>query len=58
MNDLIGLSADAFYMLGVMTPPDQFGIVKNNMHNVPARMILSWVYPTPAPYNPFTFFFK
>jgi peptide/nickel transport system substrate-binding protein len=58
MNELIGLSADAFYMLGVMTPPDQYGIVKNNMHNVPQRMILSWVYPTPAPYNVFTFFFK
>ena len=58
MNELLAMSADQFYLLGVMTPPDQYGIVKNNMHNVPQRMINSWVFPTPAPYNPFTFFFK
>jgi peptide/nickel transport system substrate-binding protein len=58
MNELIGLSADGFYLMGVMTPPDQYGIVKNNMHNVPERMLLSWVYTTPGPYNPFTFFYK
>jgi peptide/nickel transport system substrate-binding protein len=58
MNELLALAADQFNVLGVMTPPDQFGIVKNNMHNVPSRMILSWVFPTPAPYHTFTFFFK
>jgi len=58
MNELLALSADQFYVLGVMTPPDQYGIVKNNMHNVPSRMILSYVFPTPAPYHTFTFFFK
>ncbi len=58
MNELLALSADQFYVLGIMTPPDQYGIVKNNMHNVPDRMILSFVFPTPAPYYTFTFFFK
>lgn len=58
MNELLAMSADQFYVLGVMTPPDQYGIVKNNMHNVPLRMINSYVFPTPAPYNTFTFFFK
>lgn len=58
MSELLALAADQFNVLGVMTPPDQYGIVKNNMHNVPARMILSWVFPTPAPYHTFTFFFK
>jgi peptide/nickel transport system substrate-binding protein len=58
MKELLQMSADQFFTVGVMTPPDQYGIVKNNMHNVPQRMINSWVFPTPAPYDPFTFFFK
>jgi peptide/nickel transport system substrate-binding protein len=58
MNELLQMSADQFLCMGVMTPPDQFGIVKNSMHNVPQRMLLSWSYPTPAPLNTFTFFFK
>jgi peptide/nickel transport system substrate-binding protein len=58
MNELLALSADQFYVLGIMTPPDQYGIVKNNMHNTPERMILSFVFPTPGPYHTFTFFFK
>lgn len=58
MNELLALSADQFYVLGIMTPPDQYGIVKNNMHNVPERMILSFVFPTPGPYHTFAFFFK
>ncbi len=58
MNQLLQMSADQFLNMGVMTPPDQFGIAKNNMHNVPQRMLLSWSYPTPAPMNTFTFFYK
>lgn len=58
MNELLALSADQFYVLGIMTPPDQYGIVKNNMHNTPERMILSFVFPTPGPYHTFAFFFK
>lgn len=58
MNELLALSAEQFYVLGIMTPPDQYGIVKNNMHNVPDHMILSFVFPTPGPYNTFAFFFK
>ena len=58
MNELLALSADQFYVIGIMTPPDQYGIVKNNMHNVPERMILSFVFPTPGPYHTFAFFFK
>ena len=58
MNELLQMSADYFFVLGISTPPDLYGIVKNNMHNVPDVMINSYAFPTPAPYNPFTFFFK
>jgi peptide/nickel transport system substrate-binding protein len=57
MNELLQLSADQFFCLGISTPPDLYGIAKNNFQNVPKRMINSWPYPTPAPANVFTFFF-
>lgn len=58
MNELLDMAAEQFFCLGVLTPPDGYGIAKNNMKNVPDRMINSWAFPTPAPYNIFTFFFN
>jgi peptide/nickel transport system substrate-binding protein len=58
MNDLLQMSADYFFCIGVTTPAPSYGIVKNNMQNVPKQMISGWQYPTPAPVNTFTFFFQ
>jgi len=58
MNELLQMSADFFPCIGISTPTPSYGIVKNNMHNVPDELINSWSYPTPAPINTFAFFFK
>jgi peptide/nickel transport system substrate-binding protein len=58
MNELLQMSADFFPCLGISTPTPSYGIAKNNLHNVPEEMINSWSYPTPAPVNTFTFFYK
>jgi peptide/nickel transport system substrate-binding protein len=58
MNELLQMSADYFPCLGISTPTPTYGIAKNNMHNIPEVFINSWSYPTPAPVNTFTFFFK
>jgi peptide/nickel transport system substrate-binding protein len=58
MNELLQLSADYFPCMGISTLSPGYGIAKNNMHNVPAEIINSWSYPTPAPVNVFTFFYK
>ncbi len=58
MNELLQMSADFFPAIGISTPTPSYGIVKNNMHNVPDLLINSWSYPTPAPINTFAFFFK
>jgi peptide/nickel transport system substrate-binding protein len=58
MNELLQMSADFFPAIGISTPTPSYGIVKNNMHNVPDELINSWSYPTPAPINTFAFFFK
>jgi len=58
MNELLQMAADYFPCMGISTPTPSYGIVKNNMHNVPDLIINSWSYPTPAPVNTFTFFYK
>jgi peptide/nickel transport system substrate-binding protein len=58
MNELLQMTADFFPCMGISTQPPSYGIAKNNMHNVPEMIINSWSYPSPAPVNTFTFFFK
>jgi peptide/nickel transport system substrate-binding protein len=58
MNELLQMSADYFFDMGVNTPPLGYGIAKNAMVNVPKSMINGWQYPTPAPANTFTFFYS
>lgn len=52
MKQIIDISAEQFYVIGLNRPPVAFGIVKNNFHNVPTIMPTSYSYPDPAPTNP------
>lgn len=58
MKELLQGTADLFPAIGICTPPNLYGIVKNTLRNVPATQIYSWAYPTPAPANTFTWFFS
>jgi peptide/nickel transport system substrate-binding protein len=58
MKQILQIAADNFFCIGVCTPPDLFGIRKNNFMNVTDNMLNSWVFPTAAPYNPFTYYFN
>ena len=41
MKQLLDISADQFWIMGVGTPSEGYGIVKNNFKNVPATMFSS-----------------
>jgi peptide/nickel transport system substrate-binding protein len=56
MAEILENAADQFLVFGVSMPPDSFGIVKNDMVNVPDTMPNSFGWPTPAPARPETFF--
>jgi peptide/nickel transport system substrate-binding protein len=56
MNQILQIAADNFFCLGLTTPPDSYGIRRHDFHNVTDNMINSWVFPTPAPYNCFTYY--
>lgn len=51
MMQILQVAADQFYVLGISTPTNGYGVVKNNFHNVPKTMIAAWLWPTPAPTN-------
>ncbi len=57
MNAMLQMSADYFFCIGVSTPPLTYGIVKNNMANVNKKMVDGFTFPSPAPFNTFTYFF-
>jgi len=58
MGEVLQMSADYFPCIGISTPAPTYGLAKNNLHNVPDTMIMSFSYPTPGPINTFTFFYK
>lgn len=52
MMQVLDIAADQFYAIGTVLEPNAFGIVTNRMRNAPKLVPNSWIYPTPAPYNP------
>lgn len=52
MMQILDIAADEFYCIGTVLEPNAFGVVTNRMRNVPSILPNSWIYPTPAPYNP------
>lgn len=58
MRNILDITADQFYSIGVNLTPDGYGIVKKDFHNVPDVMPDSWTYPTPAPTNPCQYYIE
>lgn len=57
LGQILDIAADEFYVIGISTLAEGYGIVKNDFHNVPARMIQGGAYYlTPAPTNPSQYF--
>ncbi len=57
MKEMLAIAQEQFWNMGIASPVPGYGIVKNNMHNVPESMPGSWLYPQPAPTNPCQYFF-
>jgi len=58
MVQLLDMAADQFYTIGTSTEADLFGIVTNRMRNTPEWLPLSWIYPTPGPWNTAQFYIE
>ncbi|WP_310418903.1 ABC transporter substrate-binding protein [Mycoplana sp. BE70] len=55
-KQILEIAADQFYSIGIKTPNEGFGIRKNNMRNIPDKILNSFGYPAPAPTNPEQYF--
>jgi peptide/nickel transport system substrate-binding protein len=57
MKQVLQRSADAFEVMGISTPPIGQGIVNVDMRNVPDQMPNGFIYLTPQPTLPATYWF-
>jgi len=55
-KELLKISKEQFYTIGISTMAPSYAIRRNDFFNVPNKMVLSFIYPTPGPLNPCTFF--
>ncbi|HEX2623403.1 MAG TPA: ABC transporter substrate-binding protein, partial [Phototrophicaceae bacterium] len=51
MKQILQIAADQFYTIGISLPSNGYGVIKNNMHNVPDTILQAYLYPSPAPTN-------
>lgn len=56
MNELLEISAEDFYTIGLSLPMGDYTVVNNTLRNVPETVIAGWLYPGPAPANFETFY--
>ncbi|WP_170241046.1 ABC transporter substrate-binding protein [Rhodoligotrophos appendicifer] len=56
MKQLLDISADEFYAIGISTPGPLFSATKNNLHNVYPRPF-AWTYPSPVASNTEQYYF-
>jgi ABC-type transport system substrate-binding protein len=59
MKELLDVAADQFWIMGISTPAESYGIVKNNFKNVPKHMFASGQeYSNPGAAMPEQFFIQ
>ncbi|UXN75161.1 hypothetical protein N8D56_09850 [Devosia sp. A8/3-2] len=57
MKQILTIGQENFPVIGVSLPGDTYYIAKNNMRNIPQTMFAAYLFPTPAPYDPFQWYF-
>lgn len=56
-KQILDIAQEEFWVMGIGTYGPGYGIVNNNMRNVPQTMPHAWLFPTPAPTKPEQYFF-
>ncbi len=57
-RQVLEIAKDEFFYIGICTEPDGYGVVKNNVGNVPEEMPGDVGYQPPGPTNPETYYFS
>jgi peptide/nickel transport system substrate-binding protein len=56
MRQILEITAEQFYVIGIGLDPNGYGIAKNNFRNVPQSMPAAYEWPTPAASDPCQYF--
>lgn len=57
-QQLLEITADQFYQIGISTAIPQLAVVSNNLGNVPEGTPTGWIHPDPGTLNTEQFYFK
>ncbi|WEK05008.1 MAG: ABC transporter substrate-binding protein [Candidatus Devosia phytovorans] len=57
MKQILVIGKENFPVIGINLPGPGYYIARNNLKNVPADMLFAYLFPTPAPYDPFQWYF-
>jgi peptide/nickel transport system substrate-binding protein len=57
-TELLKISQEQFYCIGIVKPGPGYGLVHNRVVNVPNPMPEEYIWPTPAPSNPEQYFIR
>lgn len=57
-QQLLDITADQYYQIGVSTAINNFAVVSNKLGNVPANTPTGWIHPDPGTLNTEQFYFK
>ncbi|WP_419999025.1 ABC transporter substrate-binding protein [Streptomyces boninensis] len=57
-RQILEITKEEFYYIGISSPAREYGIVSNDMGNVPKSFSNAGFHQAPGPSNPSTFFFK
>ena len=57
MKQILAIAKENFPVIGVSLPGNGYYIAKNNMRNIAPTMLHAYLFPTPAPYDPFQWYF-
>ena len=57
MKQILAIAKENFPVIGVSLPGNGYYIAKTNLHNIAPTMLHAYLFPTPAPYDPFQWYF-
>jgi len=58
MKQILAITAENFPVIGISLPSNGYYLAKNNLHNIPDTLFQAYLFPTPAPYDPFQWYFE
>lgn len=57
-RQVLAITKEEFPVIGVSLMPNSYSIIRNNLKNAPETMFNAWLFPTPSPMDPVTWYFE